>query len=45
MFEKRKFVTDAIRKYLEMELADKKKINCSLTELNLPDYQLIVNLF
>jgi Ulp1 family protease len=44
MFEKREFVVAAVRKYLELELEEKRGEKRELHEGNLPCYQLLVPL-
>lgn len=42
MFEKREFIVAAVRKYLELELEEKKGVKVEVSEANAPCYQLLV---
>lgn len=44
MFEKREFMVAAIRRYLQLEVEEKQRKIISLSEENLPCYQLLVTL-
>jgi Ulp1 family protease len=42
MLERKEFVVEAIRRYLEIELEDKKTIRLEMSDTSLPCHQLLV---